>query len=274
MEGLLKPKIPAAPPPGPPKKIEVVGTEPKLAETVKPIEQKKVVVQEQNEPEMLIQPKIQKTAVGLNLNPADFMVKQRPKTVTVVPKDAKNKLKTSPFAHVSNPTVSKKAVPISPIELASKKLPSGFVPPVKNATPKIQNMPKITTPKMSEIPKEPTPPPIPVNPTTLIKPPPEVTPPKESIAKPQPDVAQIEATEDMPAIPVITEATQKATLEKSLMDLKIKKANITKMSLDFDMKELTGEITGEELEEKKKKLSAIVKNINEQINETEKLLGR
>jgi len=59
-----------------------------------------------------------------------------------------------------------------------------------------------------------------------------------------------------------------------LMDLKIKKASITKMSLDFDMKELTGEITGDDLEEKKNKLSTIEKNINEQIKETEKLLGR
>ncbi len=274
VEGLVKPKIPATTPELIHKKVEVAEKKSELTEPAKPIEEKKELIQKENEPEMLIQPKINKPAVGLNLNPADFMVKQRPKTVTVVPRDAKNKLKTSPFAQVSNPTVSKKPVPISPIELVSKKLPSGFVPPVKNATPEIQNIPKITTPKMSEIPKEPAPPPIPVNPTTLIKPPPEVKPPKESIAKPQPDVAQIETTADMPAVPVITEAAQKATLEKSLMDLKIKKANITKMSLDFDMKELTGEITGEELEEKKKKLSAIVKNINEQINETEKLLGR
>jgi len=273
----VKPKIPATIPPPVSKKVEVDGKKPDLVGPVKPIEEKKEVIQKQNEPEMLIQPKINKTAVGLNLNPADFMVKQRPKTVTVVPKDAKNKLKTSPFGQVSNPTVSKKPVLVSPIELVSKKIPSGFVPPVKKTQPKIQKTPKIPTTKMSEIPKEPSPPPIPVSPTTLIKPPPKVAPPKppkESKVKTQPDVVPDETTLDIPVQTVVSDAAQKAGLEKSLMDLKIKKASITKMALDFDMKELTGEITGDELEEKKNKLSIIEKNITEQIKETEKLLGR
>jgi len=268
VEGLVKPKIPTATPLLRPKEVEVAGKKPELVE---PIEQKKEIIQNQTESEMLVQPQTKKTVAGLNLNPEDFMVKQRPKTVTVVPKDAKNKLKTSPFAHVSNPTVSKKPVPISPTELVSKNIPLGFEPPLKTATP------KIPTSEMSEIPKEPTPPPIPMNPTTLIKPPPKIAPPKppkEPSVKTQPDVAQVETTADMPAKTILADATQKASLEKSLMDLKIKKANTTKMSLDFDMKELTGEITQEELEEKKKKISTIEKNIDEQIKETEKLLGR
>ena len=69
-------------------------------------------------------------------------------------------------------------------------------------------------------------------------------------------------------------AEQKANLEKSLMDLKIKKANISKMSLDFDMKELTGEITSEELEEKNSKLEAIRADVNQQIKELEQLLKK
>ena len=277
VEGLVKPKIPIVTPPHSPKTVEIAGKESELVKIVKPTEQKEVVIQKQDESEMLVQPKIEKTAIGLNLNPADFMVKQRPKTVTVVPKDAKNKLKTSPFAHVSNPVQSQRLVPISPTELVSKKLPSGFVPPGKKATPQIQNIPKIPTPKMSEILKEPPAPPVPVSPTTLVKPSPKVTPPKppkEPSVKTQPDVVQNEITADIPAKTVVTDAEQKVGLEKSLMDLKIKKASIIKMSLDFDMKELTGEITGEELEEKKKKLSTIEKNINEQIKETEKLLDR
>jgi len=277
VEGLVKPKIPTTTPQFIHKKVEVAEKKSELTEPAKPIEEKKEVIQKENEPEMLIQPKIFKTAVGLNLNPADFMVKQRPKSVTVVPKDAKNKLKTSPFAHVSNPTVAKKPILISPTELVGKKMPSGFVPPVKDTPPKIQKAPKIPTPKMSDIPKKPIPPPIPVSPTTLIKKPPKVAPPKhpkESIVKTQPDVVPSETTVDMPKKAVVSDAAQKAGLEKSLMDLKINRANITKMSLDFDMKELTGEITGDELEEKKKKLSTIEKNINEQIKETEKLLGR
>ena len=274
VEGLVKPKIPTATPHLIPKKVEVAGIKSELTEPIKPIGEKKIVIAKQNEPEMLIQPKINNAAVGLNLNPADFMVKQRPKSVTVVPKDAKNKLKTSPFAHVSNPTVPKKPVPISPTELVSKKMPSGFVPPVKNTAPKIQKTPIIPTPKISEIPKEPSPPPIPVNPTALIKPTPKVTPSKESKVKTQSDVVPDKTTDDLPAKAIVSDASQKAGLEKSLMDLKIKKASITKMALDFDMKELTGEITGDELEEKKNKLSTIEKSINEQIKETEKLLGR
>ncbi len=277
VEGLVKPKIPAATTPLSPRKVEVAGKESELVETVKPTEQKKEVIQKQKESEMLVQPKIKKTAVGLNLDPADFMVKQRPKTVTVVPKDAKNKLKTSPFAHVSNPTASKKPVLISPIKLVSKKIPSGFVPPVKKATPKIQNMPKVPTAKMSQIPKQPTAPPKPVSPTTIVKPTPKVAhpkTPKESSVKTQPDVVQNKTTTGIPAKTIVTDTEQKKDLENTLMDLKIKKANVTKMSLDFDMKELTGEITGEELNEKKNKLSTIENNINVQIKEIEKLLGR
>ena len=56
------------------------------------------------------------------------------------------------------------------------------------------------------------------------------------------------------------------------MDLKIKKANISKISLDFDMKELTGEITSDELEEKKEKLILIKQQLDAQIKELEDMM--
>ena len=56
------------------------------------------------------------------------------------------------------------------------------------------------------------------------------------------------------------------------MDFKIKKAKLQKMSLDFDMQELSGEITSEQLKEKKEKLSELEKKIEEQIKQTEKYL--
>ena len=56
------------------------------------------------------------------------------------------------------------------------------------------------------------------------------------------------------------------------MELKIKKANISKMSLDFEMKELTGEITTEEYDEKISKLKIVEKKIDDQIAELEKYL--
>ena len=65
---------------------------------------------------------------------------------------------------------------------------------------------------------------------------------------------------------------QKSELEKSLMDLKIKKANLSKIALDYDMKELTGEITADELNEKKQKLEKIVESVNTQIKDLEEML--
>ncbi|NVM18554.1 MAG: hypothetical protein HWN80_12635, partial [Candidatus Lokiarchaeota archaeon] len=303
VESLVKPQIPIAvpPPKGPPNKIDAVEKEQQQEILTKPIDQEaiskqkdtieavtpsppKVIKQPEipkeekpSEPDIIIKPKIQHTKVGLNLNPEDFMVKQRPKTVTTVPKDAKNKLKTSPFAHVSNPVVPKMPTPVSPIELVNKKTPSGFIPPSKSEKPKVKTKPNIPMHKSSEIPKKPVPPPVPVSSTKLIKSkeqevavkstkaPTSITPPilPQKVEKPP-----VQA----PSGAVDTQ--QKAKIEKSLMDLRIKKANITKMSLNFDMKELTGEITPEELETKKQKLKTIEANIDQQIQDLEKMLGK
>jgi len=277
VEGLVKPKIPVAvpPPSGPPKKIETVEIKehPKISE--KPLG--KETLTKPSESEIIIKPKIQATNMGLNLNPEDFMIKQRPKTVVNVPKDAKNKLKTSPFAHVSNPGVSKNIVPVTPTELIKPKTPSGFIPPSKSIKPKVQPKPITPIKQPPEIPKKSTIPPIPVSPTALIKPNHQPTTEKlikEEVLKESPAIPQKEEVSSVQAPSGTVDAHQKAELEKSLMDLKIKRANTTKMSLDFDMKELTGEITSEELAEKKQKLKTIEANIDQQIKDLEKLLGR
>ena len=97
--------------------------------------------------------------------------------------------------------------------------------------------------------------------------------PKRPPQKPVPDATITKKSVKIePSSP--TDIQQKGDLEKSLMDLKIKKANISKMSLEFDMKELTGEITANELENKKNKLREIEKNINSQIHELEELLKK
>jgi len=277
VEGLVKPKIPVAvpPPSGPPKKIETVEIKehPKISE--KPLG--KETLTKPSESEIIIKPKIQATNMGLNLNPEDFMIKQRPKTVVNVPKDAKNKLKTSPFAHVSNPGVSKNIVPVTPTELIKPKTPSGFIPPSKSIKPKVQPKPITPIKQPPEILKKSTIPPIPVSPTALIKPNHQPTTEKlikEEVLKESPAIPQKEEVSSVQAPSGTVDAHQKAELEKSLMDLKIKRANTTKMSLDFDMKELTGEITSEELAEKKQKLKTIEANIDQQIKDLEKLLGR
>ena len=275
--GLAKPKIPVAgpPPPGPPKKLdtEEIKQQPKIP--AKP--QGKEILTKPSEAEIIIEPKIQATNMGLNLKPEDFMIKQRPKTVTNVPKDAKNKLKTSPFAHVSNPLESKKIIPVTPTELIKPKTPSGFIPPSKDIKPKAQLKPITPIKKPPETPQKSTPPPIPINPTTLIKPNNQPTAEKlikEQVSKEAPSIPQNEKVSSAQALSGTVNTQQKAELEKSLMDLKIKKANTTKISLDFDMKELTGEITSEELAEKKQKLKTIETNIDQQIKDLEKLLGR
>jgi hypothetical protein len=64
---------------------------------------------------------------------------------------------------------------------------------------------------------------------------------------------------------------QKANLKKSLLDLKIRKSHLTKMILDFEMQELKGEITSEDLNDKKEKVQIMMDKIDKQIQEIENL---
>ncbi|MFX1268296.1 MAG: ADP-ribosylation factor-like protein [Promethearchaeota archaeon] len=213
-------------------------------------------------PESLQKPESTPLKVGLNLNPEDFMVKERPKTITTVPKDARKKLTISPYAQVENQQVKKEPKAIAPTKLIKPKSIKQVMPPKLKLTP-VPQKPLEIQPKT----------PVPVVPTKLVKlekkP---VTPPK----KPVPDTPSITPQQKSEQIEPITTLNiqQKGDLEKSLMDLKIKKANISKMSLEFDMKELTGEITAKELENKKNKLREIEKNINSQIHELEELIKK
>ncbi|MFW9949145.1 MAG: ADP-ribosylation factor-like protein [Candidatus Thorarchaeota archaeon] len=205
---------------------------------------------------------------GLDLKPEDFMVTQRPKAVVSVPKDAKQKLKTSPFAQVTNPPEIKTSTSISPIK------PKAEIPPIKRISEPLMP-PQISPPhiKLPEIPREKVISPTPITPIEMIKSKP--TTPSISSSIPAPTFSP--PTEPAKPNEIKSEgidSQQRENLEKSLTDLKIKKASISKMALDFDMKELTGEITGDELEQKKKKLSEIEQKINQQIKDIEKLLGR
>ncbi len=288
--GLKKPSIPTAPgalkkpkliekaviPPhpeelAPPKIPKTEDSEPEKV-GFKKIEEEK----ETSEPEALIKPKIPQEKIELALNPEDFMVKPRPKTVMVVPKDAKNKLKTSPFAQVTNPTESKIPVPVTPTKLIKAKPPASFTPAKKIDASIIPKKNEVTPSKVFEVPKEITQPPTPVSPTELIKPKAKVVTvtPSKIISTDPPKTTQKTAEITIQATSTEISIEQRANLEKSLMDLKIKKANISKMSLDYDMKELTGEITSEELEEKKGKMEAIKANLNQQIKELEQLLKK
>ena len=269
--GLKKPSIPPAL--GALKKPKLIPkteeSEPEK-EGFKKIEEEK----ETSEPESLIKPKIPQEKIELALNPEDFMVKPRSKTVMVVPKDAKNKLKTSPFAQVTNPTESKIPVPVTPTKLIKAKPRASFTPTKKIDAPIIPKKSEVIPSKVFEIPKEIKQSPTPVSPTELIKPEAKVVAvtPSKILSTDPPTTTQKIAESTVQDASTEISIEQRAELEKSLMDLKIKKANISKMSLDFDMKELTGEITSEELEEKKSKMDAIKTDLNQQIKELEQLL--
>jgi len=251
----------------PPKIPKTEELKPEKADSKK-IEEEK----EPSEPETLIKPKILQEKVELALNPEDFMVKPRPKTVTVVPKDAKNKLKTSPFAQVTNPTEFKTPVPVTPTKLIKAKPHASFTPTKKIITPIIPKKIEVPPSKVFEVPKEMIRPPTPVSPTELIKAKVVAVTPSKILSTEPPTTTQKTAESTVQATSTGISMEQRASIEKSLMDLKIKKANVSKMSLDFDMKELTGEITSKELEGKKSKMEAIKADLNQQIKDLEQLL--
>jgi small GTP-binding protein len=189
---------------------------------------------------------IKQENLSLKLNPEDFMIRARPKTVRVVPGDAKSKLKMS-----SDSQLGKKAevtVPkaVSPLKLLEEKAKSAQRQPEKKITPEVTLKPVIQ--------KMPT--------------------PTREINK---EVLSSEVKEEQPAItmqkiPKVISPQQKERLNQSLLDLKIKKTHLTKMTLDFDMQELTGEITSEELKDKKEKVKIMMDKINKQIQEIENML--
>ena len=211
---LVSPKLPPSP------NTQGIISESKPKEIHKPITQEPVTFQEKE----LVEEELTNTKekIGLILNPEDFMVKARPKSVSVVPKDAKFKLKTSPFSHVTNVKEKKIVVPISPVKLMNQSIGS----PNNNIKASIRKIVELEIPKT------------------------------EKVDEKDPE----------------TDPAVDAKIKKSLIELKIKKSNISKMSIDFEMKELMGEITPIELQEKKDKLDAIIKKIDNEINDLQNIL--
>ncbi|MFO7796111.1 MAG: ADP-ribosylation factor-like protein [Promethearchaeati archaeon] len=194
----------------------------------------------------ITQPTKVESDLGLKLNPEDFMIKQKPKTVGTVPKDAKKKLKTSAYGHVANPEIADRQLqPNEELQksLDVKEVPKQEIKKEEIVSPPIKKEIKTDKARGTEPPSE------------LEK------PPEEEI---QPTIAS--------SLPTGASEEQKKQLKKELMDLKIKKARVSKMGLDFEMQELSGEITAEELHEKKSRLDALEQNINREIKELEAFL--
>ena len=209
---------------------------------------------EEEEKKQISKPVIRDEITGIQINPEDFIIRQRPKEVKAIvssPKDVKTKLKTSAYGHVLNPDQikTKAPEPVSPMKLTEQK-PTG---------------------------------PVPVAPTKLIKPEPDVSlikpniPPAPEIPK-VPEVLETPVVHEPPLEPEISttefseEKFNKKKLEDQLMDLKIQQSKLEKLAIDFDMQELTGEITTEQLNEKKTKLETMEIKIKEQIQQIQEIL--
>ncbi len=171
----------------------------------------------------------------ITIEPEEFIIKEKPKQVMQVPKDAKNKLKTSAYGQVSNPTVQQS----KPIELIEQTKPFMKHPPILE-----KEKPYLTEPPNK-----------PLSPETSIQKPSDLT---KLPHKPEENIG--------------LEQDQKKNLQMTLTDLKIKRANISKLSLDFEMKELTGEISKEEYDNKIQKLKILEEKILSEIAELEKML--
>jgi len=192
--------------------------------------------------------------VGLKLNPEDFMVKIRPKTLGPVPIGAKSKLKTSAYGHVKNVHKEREKVDIAQtkksIKIDVSENSSKVISPTRPSELFNDSAP-LPPQKSSKVPK--------VDESVEIE--------KSSILK---EPIQKSVEKDIPS-PTI-DIKQGEHAKKTLIELKLKKVDLYKMSLDFDMKELSGEITTEELEEKKKKINKFEEKIEDQIQELQKLL--
>ncbi|MFX1569676.1 MAG: ADP-ribosylation factor-like protein [Promethearchaeota archaeon] len=244
-----------------------------IVATSKKEETLKVETQEEKEIKTPMGTKIKPEGISLKLNPEDFMVKTRPKSVTFVPKDASTKLKMAsdrPAKDVEEPIAPK---PVSPLKLMDEKEKLKPPPPKTPMISKIAPEPKIQpTPIASKPPLEPKIEPTPIFAKTTLKPKIQTTPPLPKVTL-EPKLESVPPiTKEAKTESTLLEEKQKEDIKKSIIELKLKKADISKMLLDLDMKELTGEITSEELEEKKKKIDVYLNKIAQEIQELESLL--
>jgi len=242
---LTVPEPKAAPKPAIPKPPAIKKTtvpEPKAAP--KPAIPKPPAIKKTTVPEPKAAPKPttpKSTQPKLTINLADFKIKPRPTNIlSAKPTGPKQSLTISPFSSIKQEEPQPKPYITKPKSPYQQPLPDS----------------KKTSPPM-QIAQPPTPP---------------KAPPQPSIPKP------LTQPTPVPTKPLTTtvsdqEDTQKNELEKTLMDLKIKSANISKMELDLDMKEISGEITSEEFNNKSLKIKAIKDNISKQIDDIQNLLN-
>ncbi len=209
---------------------------------------------EKEEKKLKSKPVIRDETTGIEINPEDFIIRQRPKEAKAIvssPKDAKVKLKTSAYGHVLNPDQIKTQAPepVSPIKLTEQK-PKAPVPVAPTKIIKPEHDVSLSKPNIPPAPV------IPIVPGVLETP--VVHEPPQKLEKSSTEVSE--------------EKFNKKELEDQLMDLKIQHSKLEKLAIDFDMQELTGEITTEQLNEKKGKLETMEIKIKEQIQKIQDIL--
>ncbi|MFW9828560.1 MAG: ADP-ribosylation factor-like protein [Candidatus Thorarchaeota archaeon] len=216
---------------------------------------------------------IKQENVALKLKPEDFMIRARPKSVTFVPEDAKTKLKMTATNHVKIEPELKAHIAVSPLKLMKKKnglhstqskistspkptLDSGIRKALKkyvkmSAKQFVENISSkyMSTDGQSGIDIK----------QTKIKPLFSETEGKTKLKKIQSEISP-------------EESQQKKNLKESLLDLKIRKSHLTKMMLNFEMQELKGEITADELNDKSEKIKIMMNKIDLEIHDLENLL--
>ncbi|MHA1272230.1 MAG: ADP-ribosylation factor-like protein [Promethearchaeota archaeon] len=153
------------------------------------------------------------------INIEELKIKEPPKKVVHVPGDAKEKIKTSAYAHVEN-----------------------VMQPLKS---------KLETPSVSEA---------------------QIKMESSDEIKIKEEIQEKEVIKEEESKTEEVDDEQKKNLEKTLLDLKIKKANISKMSLEIEMQELTGELTADEVKMKLEKINLLEKKIDDQMKEIQDLL--
>jgi small GTP-binding protein len=171
----------------------------------------------------------------LKLNPEDFMVKIRPKSIGVVPKDAKFKLKTSAYSHVKN---------IKSFE------PNNLI--IKAQNNESEKLIDIEPDKSKEIFSQP------------------INNKKEIYSRIEQEEAQDFVNFTQPSSSIGHNEVE--IIKKNLIELKLRKADLYKKKVDLEMQELEGKISIDNLEEKKKEINKYKQRINEKILELEKAL--
>jgi small GTP-binding protein len=215
-----------------------------------------------------------KDNVGLKLSPEDFLIRAKPKSVRFVPDDAKTKLKMSQNVQVNREAELKTPTPISPLKLMEQKNKLDSSPSETSLSPKPTlktedfkaSEKSIELKKKLSIENTPTKP-ISNNLQSISV----IKEGKTEIVSKENEVKS-EESENQSEISKLN-IQEKKNLKKSLLELKIRKSHLNKMILDYEMQELKGEITDEELDSKNQKVKIMLDKIDKQIQDLEKLLN-